>query len=329
MSILYPLKFRPRLKARIWGGETLLARKEAHISRADKGQKIGESWDISCVSGDVSVVSNGRLKGNDLQELLSVYMGDLAGEKVFEKYGETFPLLIKSLDCNDLLSVQVHPDDELAAERHNSYGKTEMWYVADAKPGASLYVGFRDRNVTREEYLAAVAEGRLPSILNRVEARKGDVFFIPAGTVHALGAGLQVLEIQQTSDVTYRIYDWDRVDAEGRSRELHTALAVDAMDFSADPEKSIIRYETRPNEAVKMVSCKYFTTNVIELDGTYVRDCVAIDSFKIYMCTDGEARLTAGGHTEPLTAGESILVPAELDEVQIEGKGRLLEIYIE
>ena len=267
MSILYPLKFRPRLKARIWGGNWLTARKGAYLPRADKGKKIGESWDISCVHGDISAVAGGVLKGNDLRELTEVYMGDLVGDAVFDKYGEEFPLLIKSLDCNDLLSVQVHPDDELAEMRHESYGKTEMWYVADAAPGASLYVGFHS-GVTREKYLQAVAGGRLPELLNRVEAKKGDIFFIPAGTVHALGAGLKVYEIQQTSDITYRIYDWERVDAEGNPRELHTALAVDAINFGADPQRSVIKYTPRKNEAVTAVRCEYFTTTVLELDGT-------------------------------------------------------------
>lgn len=326
--MLYPLKFRPRLKARIWGGDKLLARKGRMLRRADAGQKIGESWDLSGMPGDVSVVSNGQLRGNDLQELVEVYMGDLVGEKVFDRFGEFFPLLFKTLDCHDLLSVQVHPDDGLAAGRHASYGKTEMWYVTKAEPGAGLYVGFRDSDLTRERYIEAVAAGTLPSLLNRVEAHAGDVFFIPAGTVHALGAGLEIVEIQQASDVTYRIYDWDRVDAGGRSRELHTGLAVDAIDFGADAARCAISYSARRNEAVKIVECDYFTTSVIDLDGSAERDAAVLDSFVVYICTDGAASVAADGYAETLDAGETLLVPAQTGTVTLEGRGRLLEVYV-
>ena len=223
--MLYPIKFIPRLKERLWGGHQLLASvKAGKGAKIDPAKCYGESWELSAVPGDESVVANGILKKNTIEEIIEVYMGSLIGEKNYERYGLTFPLLIKSLDCHDVLSVQVHPNDELAAERHNSYGKTEMWYVSGCEEGAALYVGFKDTSITREEYLAAVNEDRLPEILNRVEVKVGDVFFIPAGTVHALGKGIEVLEIQQTSDVTYRIYDWNRVDDKGNPRELHTAL---------------------------------------------------------------------------------------------------------
>ena len=329
MSILYPMKFRPRLKARIWGGESLLARKGAYLPRADKGRKIGESWDISCVPGDISIVAGGALKGNSLRELTEVYMGDLVGDKVFDKFGETFPLLIKTLDCQELLSVQVHPDDELAAMRHNSFGKTEMGYIVDAKPGASMYLGFRNHDITREEYLRAVAEERLPELLNEVEVRKGDIVFIPSGMVHAQGAGIKIIEIQQTADITYRIYDWGRVDPEGRPRELHTALAMDAIDFGAGGDNVLIRCEGRRNEAVKAVKCEYFTVNIVDLDGTVESVHAADDSFVIYICTEGRAVLTTESSTVPIAAGESVLVPAEIPEVRLDGQGRLLEIFIE
>lgn len=327
MSILYPLKFRPRLKARIWGGDWLTSRKGAYLPRADKGKKIGESWDISCMRGDISVVAGGRLKGNDLRELTEVYMGDLVGDKVFDRYGEVFPLLIKSMDCNELLSIQVHPDDELAAMRHDSFGKTEMWYVAEAGPEAEIYLGLRP-GTTREEYLRAVAEGRMSEMLNRFEPHKGDIYFLPAGTVHTLGGGLKVYEIQQMSDITYRIYDWDRTDSEGRPRELHTALAVDAIDFDAAPQQ-VIRYSPRKNEAVDALRCEYFTVKVLDLDGTAERIHAAEDSFVIYICTEGRALLTTESDTVPLGEGESVLVPAEIPEVRLDGKGRLLEVYVE
>ncbi len=327
--MLYPIKFTPRLKERLWGGKELLAKAKAGKAKnINPNTAYGESWELSAVPGDISVVANGMLKRNNLEEIIEVYMGSLIGDKVFEKYGLTFPLLIKSLDCHDVLSVQVHPDDELAAERHNSYGKTEMWYVVAAEEGASLYVGFKDNNIAREDYLKAVSEDRLAEILNEIKVKAGDTFFIPAGTVHALGKGIEVLEIQQTSDITYRIYDWNRVDDKGNARELHTALAVDAIDFGRDKESCIMRYETRRNEAVKLVDCDYFTTNIIELDGTAEREFVTLDSFVLYLCAEGGADITVGGNTEHIDALDLVMIPAEADSVEIKGQGKLLEVYI-
>jgi mannose-6-phosphate isomerase len=288
----------------------------------------GESWELSAVEGDESVVANGYLKSNNIEEIIEVYMGNLIGEKNYDKYGLTFPLLIKSLDCNDVLSVQVHPDDELAMERHNSYGKTEMWYVSDCDEGAALYVGFKDTSITREEYIKALNEDRLPEILNRVEVKKGDTFFIPAGTVHALGKGIKVVEIQQTSDVTYRLYDWNRVDENGNSRELHTALAVDAIDFSRDGLSCHMKYQTEQNQAVKLVDCPYFTTNIICLDGAKEFDYASLDSFVLYICTEGEATIKMGEHTETLKPYELVMIPAEADSVEVSGKATMLEVYI-
>lgn len=326
--MLYPIKFRPRVKERIWGGHAIAARAGRSAARNAAGKLYGESWDLSSVKGDLSVVSNGFLKGNNLEEIIEVYMGDLVGEKNFEKYGLEFPLLIKYLDCNDVLSVQVHPDDALAAERHGSYGKTEMWYVADCKPGAALYIGFKNRDITREEYIEAVAGSTVPELLNRVEVKAGDVFFIPAGTVHALGAGIEVVEIQQTSDVTYRIYDWDRVDASGHARELHTALAVDAIDFSADARSLHKAYDPKPNVPARVVECDCFTASVIDVDGRAEFDRSAADSFVVYICISGEVEVSIAGGEERLKAGELVLIPAEADAVTVSGRGRLLETYV-
>jgi len=327
--MLYPVKFVPRLKERLWGGKELLAKAKAgKVSNIDPQKSYGESWELSAVAGDVSVVANGFLKRNNLEEIIEVYMGNLVGDTVYDRYGLTFPLLIKSLDCHDVLSVQVHPDDGLAAERHNSYGKTEMWYVVDCEPGAALYVGFRDTTITREQYIAAVNEDRLPEILNRVEVKAGDVFFIPAGTVHALGKGIEVLEIQQTSDITYRIYDWNRTDAEGRSRELHTALAVDAIDFSRDGEACHIEYAPKTNESVGVVDCPYFTTNLISLDGTCEKEYMSLDSFVLYICARGEASVRMGDATEHIGPLDLVMIPAEADSVELSGKADLLEVYI-
>ena len=326
--MLYPIKFKPRIKERIWGGHAILERKGKAAARLAKDKLYGESWDLSSVKGDISVVANGMLKGNNLEEIIEVYMGELVGENNFERYGLEFPLLIKYLDCNDKLSVQVHPDDALAEERHNSFGKTEAWYIADCKEGAAIYLGFKDLNITREEYISAVSESRLEELLNRVEVKKGDVFFIPAGTVHALGAGIVVVEVQQTSDVTYRIYDWDRVDSSGKGRELHTALAVDAIDFEADAEVLHKQYNLSKGGESKVIESPYFTMVIHDVDAVKYLDRSMLDSFIVYICLSGSATISIDGGKEELTAGELVLIPAEACEVAIEGTAQLMEVYI-
>ena len=326
--MLYPIKFKPRIKERIWGGQAILNKKGKAAGRLAKDKLYGESWDLSSVKGDISVVANGFLKGNNLEEIIEVYMGELVGEQIFEQYGLEFPLLIKYLDCNDKLSVQVHPDDALALERHGSFGKTEAWYVVDCKPGASIYLGFKDLNLTREEYIAAVAESRLEELLNKVEVKPGDVFFIPAGTVHALGAGLEVVEVQQTSDVTYRIYDWDRVDAEGKSRELHTSLAVDAIDFESDAELLHREYNLAKGGDAKVIECNYFTMTLHDVAGVKKLDRSSLDSFVVFIALNGSVRIVADGNEETLAEGEVILIPAEVNDITIEGDAKLMEVYI-
>ena len=326
--MLYPLKFKPRVKERIWGGQAILKKKGKAASRLAKDKLYGESWDLSSVKGDVSVVSNGFLKGNSLEEVIEVYMGELMGEENFERYGIGFPLLVKYLDCNDKLSVQVHPDDALAMERHDSFGKTEAWYVVDCKPGAAIYLGFKDLKITREEYIAAVAESRLADLLNRVEVKPGDVFFIPAGTVHALGAGIEVVEVQQTSDVTYRIYDWDRVDASGKGRELHTALAVDAIDFEADAELLHRKYDLAKGGEAKVIESSYFTMVLHDVTGEKSLERSDIDSFIIFIALKGDATVVADGNEEALAEGEVMLIPAETYDVAIKGNAQIMEVYV-
>lgn len=326
--MLYPLKFKPRVKERIWGGQAILKKKGKAASRLAKDKLYGESWDLSSVKGDVSVVSNGFLKGNSLEEVIEVYMGELMGEENFERYGIGFPLLVKYLDCNDKLSVQVHPDDALAMERHDSFGKTEAWYVVDCKPGAAIYLGFKDLKITREEYIAAVAESRLADLLNRVEVKPGDVFFIPAGTVHALGAGIEVVEVQQTSDVTYRIYDWDRVDASGKGRELHTALAVDAIDFEADAELLHRKYDLAKGGEAKVIESPYFTMVLHDVAEEKRLERSDIDSFIIYIALKGDAMVVADGNEEALAEGEVMLIPAETYDVTIKGNAQIMEVYV-
>lgn len=325
---MYPLRFRPIFKRRIWGGRRLLDIKKGQYPRTVKNERYGESWDISCLDRDVSVVSNGFLKGNNLRELIEVYMGDLVGDSVFEEYGTEFPLLFKYLDCDDVLSVQVHPDDEIAAERHEASGKNEMWYVVSAEPGAKIYIGFRDSGISREEFIRAIAEGRVGEIIQPVDVKAGDAFFIQAGTVHALSKGVTVVEIQQSSDLTYRIFDWNRVDAEGRSRELHTALAIDAVDFGLTAETSRINYKAEADSAVQLVKCNHFTVNLIDVESELVRDYCGLDSFVAYVCVEGSVSLDADGNSDRLSAGEVILIPAEVNEVSLSGKGRILECHM-
>ncbi|CDN33025.1 Mannose-6-phosphate isomerase [Mucinivorans hirudinis] len=316
------LKFKPIYKERIWGGREL----EKFGKKLPKEKSIGESWELSGVDGDVSVVSNGTLKGNNLSELVEVYMGDLVGEKNFEKFGEEFPLLIKLIDAQDYLSIQVHPDDALAAERHNSYGKTEMWYVVDCQEGASLYVGFNQK-VDKAKYLEFLERGELEKLLRSYPVKKGDTFFIPAGAIHAIGKGILIAEIQQTSDITYRVYDFNRKDPNGNSRELHTEQALDAIDYSVRNDYNVTALAAR-NEVVRLVSCPYFETNTLEVDGAMIRDFAALDSFVIYVCIEGEVHLATTDSAETLKKGETALVPADVDEVAITGSGLLLESYI-
>lgn len=324
--MLYPLKFKPILKSLIWGGNKLAAAGKSLPAGMAPGTKIGESWEISGVPGSVSVVSNGFLKSNDLQELIEVYMGDLVGDAVYERFGLEFPVLIKFIDAQDVLSVQVHPDDDLAAERHGTRGKTEMWYVVDHEPGAFLYVGF-NRRVTREEYLQAVRDGSLTELLAKHEVKKGDTYFIPAGTVHAIGKGVVIAEIQETSDITYRIDDWGRTGSDGKPRQLHTEEAVDSIDYSyrEDYRRTV---SPQPGAVRELVSTPFFTTNILCPDGEMVRDYAPIESFVAYICTGGEVTVACEGGTEKLAAMQSLLIPAEIDEVTITGEGAILEVYM-
>lgn len=328
MNKLYPLKFKPLLKEKIWGGDKL----ENELNKDSEGLKnIGESWEISAIQDELSVVENGFLKDNNIEELIEVYMGDLVGDAVFNKFGVEFPLLIKFIDANEYLSIQVHPDDKMARERHNSYGKTEMWYVVDADEGAELIAGF-NQPMDKSKYLQHFGSGTLREVLNFEKVNKGDVFFMPAGRVHATGPGILFAEIQQTSDVTYRIYDWDRVGDDGKPRELHTELAIDSIDYSHQKEYKT-KYQEQPNKSSKIVESNFFTTNVIALDAEIERDYQALDSFVIYMCIEGEVELQYDVESEPIKIkkGETYLVPAVLKQLFLKptDKAKLLEVYIE
>jgi len=322
---LYPLKFEPLLKSIIWGGDEIC--KFKNITPEQDG--IGESWEISGVEGNVSVVSNGELKGKKLDDIISEYKEELVGKHIFEKFGSTFPLLIKFIDARDNLSIQVHPDDELAKKRHNSFGKTEMWYVINAAPGAFLYSGFA-KQMTPDSYVKSIEDNTFVDSLQKHDVKKGDVFFLPAGRVHAIGAGTFIAEIQQTSNITYRIYDYNRKDSNGNSRELHTELAKDAIDYKVYDEYST-SYTEKENEPVELESCRYFTTNLLELNKSLERDYSKIDSFVIYICMGGACSITDNkGNNLNIRQGESVLIPADTTGMTIvpEESVLLLETYV-
>jgi mannose-6-phosphate isomerase len=326
MPGLYPLKFTPFYLEKIWGGhrlKTILGKDFGYLANC------GESWEISAVEGNVSEVRNGFLAGNSITELIEVYMGDLVGEKVYKKYGIEFPLLIKFIDTNDDLSIQVHPDDELARERHNAYGKTEMWYVVHAENGALINAGF-NQTVSPEQFVDMVEKGKLPEILHYDKVKEGDVFFIPAGRVHAIGKGILLAEIQQTSDITYRIYDYNRKDANGNLRELHMELAPDAIDYSHLDEYKT-RYTIEENSSSEIVSCDYFTTNILEFSKKLEKDYYLLDSFVVYMNLGGRFKIEFEEGEEVVETGETVLIPSSMESfhlVPLTGKVKTLEVYI-
>ncbi|NOZ47189.1 MAG: mannose-6-phosphate isomerase [Chlorobi bacterium] len=327
MSKLYPIKFEPIYKDKIWGGHKINSILNKNFAPLPN---CGESWEISGIEDNISVVSNGFLKGNTLQEIIEIYMGDIVGENIYLKYGIEFPLLIKFIDANDVLSIQVHPDDKMARKKHNAYGKTEMWYIIQADNNAELISGF-NKKMDKKTYLENLNNNTLKNILNVEKVKSGDVFFLPAGRVHAIGSGILLAEIQQTSDITYRIYDWNRKDDNGNERELHTELALEAMDFNLY-ENYKTTYKAEKNTSSKLIACNYFTTNILEIDKTITKEFHSIDSFKIYMCIDGKLKLT-GKDIQPtdLLKGETVLIPAIIDELVLEPieESKLIEIYIE
>lgn len=325
MNELYPLRFKPVLKDKIWGGQRISSVLGINFQPLPN---CGEAWVVSGYASDPSIVDNGFLAGNELNELIEVYMGDLVGEANYEKYGNEFPILVKILDAADWLSIQVHPDDELARQRGIGRGKTEMWYVMDAAPGAQLISGFSQR-IAKEAYKKHLEQKTLREVLNFEPVASGDVFFMPSGRVHALGPGIMLAEIQQTSDNTYRIYDWDRLDDKGQPREMHVEQALDAIDFTVEKDYRT-DYPRVKNATQPLVECPYFNTSLLALDKPLARDYSGLDSFVVLLNTSGSARVEYEGGHEILPAGQALLVPAITDGVRIypEGEARLLEIHI-
>lgn len=316
---LYPLLFNPIFNYRIWGGKKLKTVLHKSISESS----IGESWEISNVPNAATLVAQGPLKGKSLEELIALYGAQFLGEKVVANFGNTFPLLIKFLDAKLPLSIQVHPNDEIAMERHHSFGKNEMWYVLEAEADAELIVGF-EKPLSKENYLQKLNENSILDVLHREKVKEGDTFYIPTGRVHAIGAGILLAEIQQTSDVTYRIYDYDRIDTTtGKQRELHNDLAVDVIDFNI-PDSYKTSYHTQENKACELVHSPYFKTDLIELNGIMDLSIEPFDSFVIVIGVSGKVSLTYKETVYSLNQGQTLLLPASLNTTQLEGEGKLL-----
>lgn len=318
--MLYPLVFTPIFKDRIWGGSRLA---ELFGKKSSSGL-TGESWELSAVPGDVSVVASGLLKGKTLSDLIATYPEELLGKRVVERYGANFPLLFKFLDARDDLSIQVHPDDDMAQKYHGGFGKTEMWYVLNAEPGAELIVGFQ-QETSPEQYLKALEQNEVVSLLKRYPVEKGDVFFLETGTVHAIGKGTVIAEIQQTSDITYRIYDYNRRDAHGQLRELHTDLALKAIHFGVRQPK--MKYSKQINRNNQVVQCPYFTTSYLPLEGELVLNTDE-PVFQVLMCLEGEFTIAMDGQSYAFSKGDTVLVPAVWSQSRLRGTAELLVVSV-
>lgn len=320
---MYPLKFHPILKERLWGGSKL----NEVLGKPTTSEITGESWELSAVQGDVSVVSNGELAGSSLQQLIEEHPNDLLGKGVVDRFGKEFPILIKFIDAKQDLSIQLHPNDELAKKRHNSFGKTEMWYIMAADPKAQLIVGF-NKEVTKEEYVESLDNNTLLDLLNYETVKEGDTFFINTGKMHAIGAGVLLAEIQQTSDITYRVFDFNRRDKNGNLRELHTELALDAIDYKKKDDFKVA-YSKERDKVNTMVDCPYFKTNFLHLTKNQSVSTTDRTSFTIYMCVGGSVEVVNEYGGAQIVQGETVLVPAMSKNIELRTEGaKLLEVMI-
>ena len=315
-------KFEPLLKQTLWGGDKIIPFK--HLNT--KMEQVGESWEISGVKDFETIVANGPDKGKSLNQLVSEMKDQLVGKENYERFGDEFPLLVKFIDAHQDLSIQVHPSDEVAHRQGKSHGKTEMWYALPSTPGAMLYNGLKQQ-ITPEQYKQMVENDTITDALARYEVHEGDVFFIPAGRIHTIGAGCFVAEIQQTSDVTYRIYDFKRKDKNGNYRELHTQLAAESIDYTV-LDNYRAEYEPLKNEGVQVATCPYFTTAVYDLTEPMTLDYSELDSFVILIAVKGEGRLICNGEEMPFQMGDTVLLPATTNEVRVEGEVKFLETYV-
>lgn len=320
---LYPLKFYPILKERLWGGTKL----GTLLGKELESDLIGESWELSGVTGDVSIVANGSFKGTALTDLINRFPEEILGKSVLERFGKEFPILIKFIDAQKDLSIQLHPNDELARKRHNSFGKTEMWYIMDADKDAELIIGFKE-DISKETYVESLKNDTLTDLLNYENVKEGDAYFIGAGKIHAIGAGVLIAEIQQTSDQTYRVYDYNRKDAQGNLRELHTELSIDAISYVKQDDFKV-GYGQEENVSNPMVNCPYFKTNFISLNKNIKLDVSDRDSFTIYMCLDGDVKIANDFGSISIKKGETVLVPAITSHILLNSeRAKLLEITI-
>ncbi|CAM4319868.1 type I phosphomannose isomerase catalytic subunit [Zobellia nedashkovskayae] len=320
---MHPLKFNPILKERLWGGTKL----KDVLGKPIENDITGESWELSTVPGDISVVSNGDLAGASLQDIIEKDPEGILGKSVYKRFGTDFPILIKFIDAKQDLSIQLHPNDELAKKRHNSFGKTEMWYVMDADDDASLIVGF-NKDVSKEEYAKSIENDTLLDLLNYEKVKEGDTFFINTGKIHAIGAGVLLAEIQQTSDVTYRVFDFNRKDKNGNLRELHTEQALDAIDYNKKDDFKV-EYKNDKNTVNDMVDCPYFKTDFLDLNSDLTQDLTDRDSFTIFMCVGGSATIANENGSVEIKKGETTLLPAASNTIKITTQGaKLLEVTI-
>lgn len=323
MKILYPIKFTPILKEKVWGGNKL----SRLLKKTFISNNIGESWEISGVEGSISVVANGEFFGKSLNELIEIFKQDFLGKQVYETFGNQFPLLFKFIDAKEDLSIQLHPNDALAKSRHNSFGKTEMWYIIQADENANLIIGFKEK-INEKFYQKHIDNGTLEELLHYEKVKEGDAFYITPGRIHAIGAGVLLAEIQQTSDITYRLYDWNRPDSDGKLRELHNDLALDAIDFNATKDYKLEDHSVT-NQPQKLIASPYFETSLLEVKGKMDRDLSAIDSFVVYMCVGGEGSIGVNSHSEKIQLGEMVLIPAICTRVSILAtNAKLLEVFV-
>lgn len=323
MLDVYPLQFIPHYEQRLWGGEKF----KTLLHKDTRGNQLGESWEIAVLKDKASIIRNGAHEGKSLPQLVAEDPVAILGQSVVKKYGANFPLLIKFIDAKLPLSVQVHPNDQLANRRHQSFGKTEMWYILDAEPEAELVLGL-NRSVSSSEYQRLLADGQIETILHKEQVKAGDVIHVPAGLVHGIGKGILLAEIQQSSNITYRVYDYERIEAEtGRPRELHHELAAEALDFSLQ-NQSKVTYTPQTNQKNRLIESPFFITALIELDGQKEMDMETNHSFVVLMGVEGNCSLIHQQTSYTVAKGAILLLPASLGNYQLQGKGKLLEVHL-
>lgn len=316
------IKFRPILKQVLWGGNKIISFKQLDADM----EQVGESWEVSGVKDNESIVANGQYEGMKLNDLVALLKGDLVGKENYERFGNEFPLLIKFIDASKQLSIQVHPNDEQAKAKGLKRGKTEMWYIMESAPDATLLSGLK-RTITPEEYKAMVENETITDALCEYRVGEGDVFYLPAGRIHSIGAGTFLAEIQETSDVTYRIYDFKRKDKDGNYRQLHTEAAAECIDYSVENDYRT-KYEARKNEGVELAQCPHFTTSVYDLNEPMLLDYSELDSFVVLIALSGECTLSTGDAETQLRAGETVLLPATIQTLNVSGTVKFLETFV-